>query len=317
MLTAFEGHSFHPHSILPAFPVQLGGKVVEVEVEVVDAPLDYNLLLGRNWTYAMVAIISSIFCILCFPHQGEIVTVNQLSFMYSIPNASIGPLIPMIENCQSTTENINVRMYSSLMGNFNFSAPIHHVYAMSSSHASIGRSIPFHTSYFSDPWTLPSLTSSGEGKFHAGMDMPLSTTEIVYQVFLDSSSDLDPVTSLMNKEDPVLGPVWATSLSFLHDFLDDTFPFNESILESMNGSKRPWDDIHHRSYFLPILERIEQDDFWSTLSEIVSHDVVPLDTHNIYVKENMVSIYPTILIDISRAPGNIENINIGADCSKE
>jgi hypothetical protein len=55
MLTAFDGHSFHPHGILPTFPVQLGGKMVEVEVEVVDAPLDYNLLLGRNWTYAMVS----------------------------------------------------------------------------------------------------------------------------------------------------------------------------------------------------------------------------------------------------------------------
>jgi hypothetical protein len=48
MLTAFDGHSFCPHGILPAFPVQLGGKKVEVEVEVVDAPLDYNLLLGCN-----------------------------------------------------------------------------------------------------------------------------------------------------------------------------------------------------------------------------------------------------------------------------
>jgi hypothetical protein len=51
MLTSFDGHSFHPHGILPSFPVQLGGKTVEVEVEVVDVPLDYNLLLGHNWTY--------------------------------------------------------------------------------------------------------------------------------------------------------------------------------------------------------------------------------------------------------------------------
>jgi hypothetical protein len=27
--------------------------MVEVDVEVVDAPLDYNLLLGSNWTYPM------------------------------------------------------------------------------------------------------------------------------------------------------------------------------------------------------------------------------------------------------------------------
>jgi hypothetical protein len=35
MLTTFDGHSFHPHGILPTFPVQLGGKTVEVDVEVV------------------------------------------------------------------------------------------------------------------------------------------------------------------------------------------------------------------------------------------------------------------------------------------
>jgi hypothetical protein len=31
----------------------------------------------------------------------------------------------------------------------------------------------------------------------------------------------------------------------------------------------------------------------------------------------MVSISPTIMIDISRTPGKIENVHIGADCSPE
>ena len=43
MLTAFNGRSFQPHGILPSLEVQLGGKTVSIEVEVVDAPLDYNL----------------------------------------------------------------------------------------------------------------------------------------------------------------------------------------------------------------------------------------------------------------------------------
>ena len=76
MLNAFDGCSFHPHDILPAFPIQLGGKTVEVDVEVVDAPLNYNLLLGCNWTYAMTAIISSIFQTLFFPHDGKIMTMD-------------------------------------------------------------------------------------------------------------------------------------------------------------------------------------------------------------------------------------------------
>ena len=48
MLTIFYGRLFRPHGILPSLKVRLGGKTVAIEVEVVDAPLDYNLLLGRN-----------------------------------------------------------------------------------------------------------------------------------------------------------------------------------------------------------------------------------------------------------------------------
>jgi hypothetical protein len=76
MLTTFDGCSFHPHDIPPTFPVQLGGNTMEVDVEVVDVPLEYNLLLGCSWTYAMTAIILSIFCTLCFPHDGKIVTID-------------------------------------------------------------------------------------------------------------------------------------------------------------------------------------------------------------------------------------------------
>ena len=64
LLTAFDGRSFQPHGIIPSFPVQLGGKTVCVEVEVVDAPLDYNLLLGRSWTYAMQAVVATVFQVL-------------------------------------------------------------------------------------------------------------------------------------------------------------------------------------------------------------------------------------------------------------
>jgi hypothetical protein len=61
LLTSFDGNFFRPHGIVPCFPVQLGGKTVCVEVEVVDAPLDYNLLLGRSWTYVMQDMVSTVF----------------------------------------------------------------------------------------------------------------------------------------------------------------------------------------------------------------------------------------------------------------
>ena len=45
MLTAFGGRSFRSHDILPSLKVYLGGKTVAIKVEVVDVPLDYNILL--------------------------------------------------------------------------------------------------------------------------------------------------------------------------------------------------------------------------------------------------------------------------------
>jgi hypothetical protein len=61
MLRAFDGRSFHPHGLLQYLAVQLGGKNIFVDVEVVNAPLDYKLLLGRNLFYSMTVVTSSIF----------------------------------------------------------------------------------------------------------------------------------------------------------------------------------------------------------------------------------------------------------------
>ena len=176
-------------------------------------------------------------------------------------------------------------MYSFLMGTFDFSTMIHHVYTMSSRPALAERSILFCTSYFIYPWTLHSSTSSIEVPLHASMAMPLLVVKIAYQAILDSYVNPDPVTSPTNEEDPVLKLVWATLFYFSHDCLDGNFPSDESIIEAMNGSDKPWDDMHHRSYFLPSLERIEQDDFRSTWSEIVYHAIVPLNMHTFMSKE--------------------------------
>jgi hypothetical protein len=66
ILTSFEGHSFLPHGILPTFSIHLCRKTMEVDVMVVEAPLDYNLLLGCNWTYDMTTIASPSFILFSF-----------------------------------------------------------------------------------------------------------------------------------------------------------------------------------------------------------------------------------------------------------
>ena len=69
ILKDFDGRGFHPFGILQDLPIEVEGKTVNLDVEVVDAPLDYNLLLGRSWSYAMTAVVSSIFLIIMFPLQ--------------------------------------------------------------------------------------------------------------------------------------------------------------------------------------------------------------------------------------------------------
>ena len=77
MLIAFDGRSFRPHGIIPSLEVQLRGKTIAIKVEVVDAPLEYNLLLGRNWMYSMQAVSSSIFQVIFFPFNGNIFTIDK------------------------------------------------------------------------------------------------------------------------------------------------------------------------------------------------------------------------------------------------
>ena len=44
---------------------------MSIEVEVVDAPLYYNILLGQSWIYAMKVIVSSIFHVIWFPYHVD------------------------------------------------------------------------------------------------------------------------------------------------------------------------------------------------------------------------------------------------------
>jgi hypothetical protein len=48
---------------------------------VVQDPLDFSLLLGRDYVYAMKSIVSNLFHVISFPHNGWVMTVDQLSFI--------------------------------------------------------------------------------------------------------------------------------------------------------------------------------------------------------------------------------------------
>ena len=83
----------------------------------------------------------------------------------------------------------------------------------------------------------------------------------------------------------------------------------------MSGVEPPWEELHHRSYFLPKLDRFEREDFRAVLSERVGSPMVPLSSPGPMADGNMVNISSMIPITISRDPGRIENFYIGAECS--
>lgn len=169
-LKAFDGRGFHPFGILQDLPIGVEGKIVNLDVEVVDAPLDYNLLLGRSWSYAMTDVVSSVFRLIKFPYQGRIVTIDQLTYFSSDP-ASI-ETIQHVGKVTIPYKDVGVGLIkdSGLLGTFSIPHP-----NVSPSVATI-HMISSDSVMFDDPWIIPS-----ESKLDSidGM-MPLSPFELAY-----------------------------------------------------------------------------------------------------------------------------------------
>ena len=109
-LVAFDRRHSEPLGVLPQLPISLGGKTVCIDVMVVQGPLDFNLLLGRDYVYVMEAIVSTLFRVMHFPHDGNIVTIDQLSFdnpyAHENPNHSTPLSVPSVR-VDSTPPQVN------------------------------------------------------------------------------------------------------------------------------------------------------------------------------------------------------------------
>ena len=101
------------------------------------------------------------------------------------------------------------------------------------------------------------------------------------------------------------------------DCLDMVLPSDEAILESMSGRGKICEDLHHRSYFLPELSRIKNQEFRFRLSEDVDIPINPLPREGIFAEGNMANISATIPINMSVNPDVMENIYIDAKFSSE
>jgi hypothetical protein len=75
--------------VLPQLPISLGGNIFLVYVIVVQGPLDFDMLLGRDYVYAMNVVVSMLFQVMHFPHNGSIVTIDQMASDNHHPNLAL------------------------------------------------------------------------------------------------------------------------------------------------------------------------------------------------------------------------------------
>ena len=84
----------------------MGCKTVTVDVEVVDAPIDYNFLLERSWIHVMMAIVSLVSQVFRFPHWGKVFMIDQLD--YCMLETDIQSNIPFIGDSLKEFQGIRV-----------------------------------------------------------------------------------------------------------------------------------------------------------------------------------------------------------------
>eukprot|EP00253_Pinus_taeda_P028434 PITA_28434 len=126
-----------------------------------------------------------------------------------------------------------------------------------------------------DPWVFP-FNSEVDS---LGDDMPLSPFEVAYQ-----------------SQQP----------------FSETVHTDEQIRELLSVDALPWEDLHHRSSFLPEIDHFENDFSSIFTAEYVQEPQNPLKHPDF--EQNLANISRTVPIDISVKPGIVENIHIGASC---
>ena len=140
--------------------------------------------------------------------------------------------------------------------------------------------------------------------------------EVAYQDITQTTVDPVPDPLIVSEDlEEVYLPAWVEKSLHSMEFLDMVLPSHEAILEAMSGCGKTCEDLHHLSYFLPELSRIENQEFHMRLSDDVDTPINPLPREGMFAEGNMKNISATIPINISINPDVVENICIDANYS--
>jgi hypothetical protein len=129
-LRAYDGRPSSPEGLFQNFPIELGGKTILIDIEVIDAPLDYNILFGCSYMYDMKVVASFLFRTMMFPHNGKIVTIDQLTHYEPNHSANIDNILPLVYTSSDAFSVIDMgpRIFKdpSLLGAYHGAPPLLH-----------------------------------------------------------------------------------------------------------------------------------------------------------------------------------------------
>ena len=140
------------------------------------------------------------------PHNGKIVTIDQMTFKNSPVTASSGASVPVVEPSQLATGSVGVGMYPSLIESFSCPAPILMIGSCFDEDSTSTTLVYFRTTHMEDPWILPTPSTSSEP---VERTVPLLAVMVAYQANLQSTVEPCSSSSRMEEEDPYVLPAWA------------------------------------------------------------------------------------------------------------
>jgi hypothetical protein len=129
-LRTYDGRPSSPEGLFQNVPVELADKTILIEIEVIDSPLDYNILFKCSYMYAMKAVASSMIFTMMFTHNGRIVTIYQVSHYEPNPSSIIHNILPLVHTNPEAYPLIEMgsRIFKdpSLLGTYHGSPPLIH-----------------------------------------------------------------------------------------------------------------------------------------------------------------------------------------------
>ena len=154
-----------------------------------------------------------------FPHEGKLVTIDQLSFTRKVRMETNESTIPLVDQVRPYLESLGDGMYASLIGTFDIPSLINYLAS-----TSVGNSIATVVDRI-DPWVLPS---------HHEPEVPLSAAELDYQAIIHTIVDPIPVPlTVSEKLEEAYLPAGEENSLHSRDRLDMVLPSDKAILEAM------------------------------------------------------------------------------------